>query len=69
MSPCDVFAWKFGASEPSRNRGCSAGVARNLLKTGEACLGANEVWVVESLVACELARSAPRMKEGDIVRG
>ena len=42
MSPWVVFAWKFGAVDPNRNRGCSAGVARNLRNTGEACLLAKE---------------------------
>ena len=63
MSPCVVLAWKFGATEPKRNRGCSAGVARNRLKMGEACLETNEVCVALR----RDARSALRAKDAAIV--
>jgi len=34
MSPAVVLAWKLGASEPMRRRGCSAGVARKRRRVG-----------------------------------
>lgn len=35
MSPCVVFAWKLGATEPSRRRGCSeVGVAYERRRKG-----------------------------------
>lgn len=48
MSPLVVLAWKLGASEPIRIRGCSpVGVARKRLKMGEACRAAKVEWVDE----------------------
>ena len=61
MSPCVVFAWKFGASEPNLNRGCSDGVARYLRKTGDAWRGAKED--CEARVMWEVVRSALRANE------
>ena len=63
MSPWVVFAWKFGAVDPNRNRGCSAGVARNLRKTGETCLLAKEDRAFARRVVCVVARNALRAKE------
>ena len=34
MSPCVVLAWKFGASDPSLRRGCSAAVAKERREMG-----------------------------------
>jgi len=48
MSPLVVLAWKLGASEPMRSRGCSPrGVARKRRKIGDACRAAKVEWVVE----------------------
>lgn len=64
MSPCVVFAWKLGASEPNRKRGCSAGVARNRLKIGLACRLAKEDGVAIGVKreAWEVARRMLRVK-------
>ena len=62
MSPCVVFALKFGASVPIRNRGCSAGVARYLRKTGDACRLAKEDCVAERRGSCDVARRALRVR-------
>lgn len=64
MSPFDVFAWKFGATDPKRNRGCSAGVARNRLNMGEACREANEVGVA---LRRDVRNNALRANEAAIV--
>ena len=58
MSPWVVLAWKLGAMEPRRNRGCSAGVAMKRRKMGDGLAkGLREVM-----------RRALRTKETDIVR-
>lgn len=54
---------KFGASDPSRRRGCSVGVARNRLKMGEACLLAKLLCVA----ARRVVRRALRAKVTAIV--
>lgn len=68
MSPCVVFALKFGASEPRRNRGCDSAVARNLRKTGEAgCCRLTKVLGVGRRTALVVARNAPYANEETMV--
>jgi hypothetical protein len=65
ISPCVVFAWKFGASDPRRNRGCSA-VARCLRKIGEACLLTK--WLrAGTRIALVVARNAPHASEAGMI--
>lgn len=61
MSPCVVLAWKLGASEPRRRRGCSVGVARKRRNMGEmVCLEAKVGRVMGRRVVVVAARRALR---------
>lgn len=71
MSPCVVLAWKLGATEPRRSRGCSEGVAmlRRKWKTGEAGFFAAAVLRAVKRLVVARARGAVLVKREAMVRG